>query len=187
MSLRLTTVACVSILAACGDATTDPSNDEDGTGGFETGLAYAGVFHPVVHAGEGMVELYVLSGGAQELRFGADFRTDPGPRLEVWLVKSDDPMDSETVVQAEYVSLGPLRSATGEQTYGCSRRHPSRPVPVRRRLVCALRGELRHGSADAAVVGSRTGGSSAHIFDRVVHNVLVDVRDFAVPDTVRDD
>lgn len=107
--------ACALMLSGCDGATTLPT---DVTGhGQQPGLAYSGTFHPVVHDGEGMAEVYVLDGGALELRFSDDFVTNDGPKLEVWLVRAPDALDSETVVGAEYISLGDLKSPAGRQSY----------------------------------------------------------------------
>ena len=81
-----------------------------------TTTTYAGQFHPVVHSGMGMVTAS-KSGFTAQLRFAADFSTHGGPALEVWLVEATDATDSETVLQSPHVSLGPLQSTTGTQTY----------------------------------------------------------------------
>jgi anti-sigma-K factor RskA len=110
--------ACVLALAAC-DSTTAPVNQMTPTDTTTTvtGLVYSGAFHPVVHNGAGTAEVYRLESGSLELRFGTDFATADGPKLEVWLVKADDAPDSETVLATDYVSLGELESAAGAQTY----------------------------------------------------------------------
>lgn len=107
---------CLAALVACsgGGAASSGSNP----GGPNPGptLEYVGSFHPVAHAGAGMAQVY-LTGGATELRFTGSFATQGGPNLEVWLVAADDLPDNATVLQSPHVSLGPLQSPTGAQTY----------------------------------------------------------------------
>lgn len=113
MRRTLMTLACAG-LAACSSGSsggaTGPGNNPVPT------LTYAGDFHPVAHAVTGMAEVY-LTGSASELRFTPAFSTQANPNLEVWLVEADDATDNMTVLQSAHVSLGPLKSASGAQTY----------------------------------------------------------------------
>jgi Electron transfer DM13 len=117
MKRLFTAGLCLAALAGCsgssGSSTTGPSG---GNPGPTPTLAYAGTFHPVAHAGMGMADVY-LTGSSAELRFTGDFATQGGPNLEVWLVQADDPSDNATVLQSAHLSLGPLQSASGAQTY----------------------------------------------------------------------
>jgi hypothetical protein len=70
----------------------------------------------VAHTVTGTAEVY-LTGSAAELRFTSAFATQANPNLEVWLVEADDATDNLTVLQSAHVSLGPLRSASGAQSY----------------------------------------------------------------------
>lgn len=110
--------ACAALLAACGGGSSTGPAGGGGGGGGGGGptLEYAGDFHPVAHAGSGSADVYLV-GSAAELRLSSTFSTAVNPNLEVWLVAADDPMDNQTVEQSAHVSLGPLQSATGAQTY----------------------------------------------------------------------
>lgn len=46
-----------------------------------------------------------------------DFTVTPGPDLEVWLVRDPAPSTSAAVLASEWISLGPLESPTGNQSY----------------------------------------------------------------------
>jgi len=108
------------VLVACGgsDPTGTPDPEDGDAGGPGVGeVILSGSFHPVVHPGSGTASVYVFEDGSRELRLGADFVTDAGPQLEVWLVRADDAQDSETVIGADYISLGGLERAAGAQTY----------------------------------------------------------------------
>lgn len=79
-------------------------------------LLYAGTFHSVSAAAQGMAEVH-LTGGARLLLFTSDFATEINPDVEVWLVAADDASDSQTVLQSAHLSLGALESGTGAQSY----------------------------------------------------------------------
>ncbi len=117
--MRTTGIAMVvlALLAACGGGG-NGGGGSLGPGGPPPGgtLAYTGSFHPVNHTGSGTAAVYV-TGASQELRFGRDFVTQAGPRLEVWLVAADDPSDNATVLASSSISLGALESTTGVQRY----------------------------------------------------------------------
>lgn len=68
------------------------------------------------HQGAGTAVLAQTSDGRTVLQFG-DFSVTPGPDLEVWLVAADAPATSAAVLASQWVSLGSLQSANGEQTY----------------------------------------------------------------------
>jgi len=115
MSKIVPLVGLVAVLVGCSEGSGDGIMDPMGPGSGPA-LAYAGSFHPVVHAGSGMAQIYVSSVGS-ELRLSSDFATDAGPALEVWLISADDANDSAAVLAADYVSLGVLQSPNGPQTY----------------------------------------------------------------------
>lgn len=68
------------------------------------------------HQGAGTATLAETSDGRMILQFG-DFSVTRGPDLEVWLVAADAPGTSSAVLASDWVSLGPLQSASGAQTY----------------------------------------------------------------------
>lgn len=107
-------IATTIALVACSSSSTPTGT---GSGTPLTGLIYAGTFHPVADHGQGMAQIYALQNGTDEVRFTSDFATDSGPQLEVWLVSASDPTDNQSVLDAQHVSLGPLQSTTGAQTY----------------------------------------------------------------------
>ncbi|ABD56993.1 DM13 domain-containing protein [Jannaschia sp. CCS1] len=69
------------------------------------------------YQGSGSAVIAQTSDGQTVLQFG-DFSVTPGPDLEVWLVEADAPTSAAAVLASSYISLGPLQSATGGQTYG---------------------------------------------------------------------
>jgi hypothetical protein len=84
--------------------------------GSSTAVVFSGSFHPVAHPGMGNAEIVQAPDGSLTLRF-RNFETDAGPNLEVYLVAAEDPMDSQSVIDAGYVTLGALQSASGDQVY----------------------------------------------------------------------
>lgn len=68
------------------------------------------------HQGAGTAALAQTADGRMILQF-ADFSVTPGPDLEVWLVADNAPSTSAAVLASEWVSLGPLQSPSGTQTY----------------------------------------------------------------------
>lgn len=82
-------------------------------------LVLSGVFQDADqrHQGAGGAELVLTDAGALELRLGEDFAVTPGPDLEVWLVGGEVPNTSTAVLEGSYVSLGPLETPEGAQSY----------------------------------------------------------------------
>lgn len=68
------------------------------------------------YQGSGTAVLAQTSDGRTVLQLG-DFSVTPGPDLEVWLVAANAPASASAVLASTYVSLGPLQSPTGRQTY----------------------------------------------------------------------
>ncbi len=68
------------------------------------------------HQGAGTAVLAQTSDGRTLMQFG-DFSVTPGPDLEVWLVSADAPATSAAVLASDWVSLGPIQSPNGAQTY----------------------------------------------------------------------
>ena len=75
-----------------------------------------GNFHGVAHDGMGTATIYELKNGKRVLRF-ADFETSNGPDVQVYLVAADDAKDNETVTQAGFIHLGPIKGNKGDQNY----------------------------------------------------------------------
>ncbi len=75
-----------------------------------------GSFHDVAASGTGVAEIFQAPDGTRSLRLSG-FRTDPGPVLEVYMVAATDATDSQSVIDAGYVTLGVLQSPSGDQTY----------------------------------------------------------------------
>ncbi|MEJ1160721.1 DM13 domain-containing protein [Prosthecomicrobium sp. N25] len=81
-------------------------------------VALAGEFRnaDAGHKGSGRVEIVKTEKG-YEVRLAPGFATTRGPDLELWLVYHGDPRKQSDVTKSKYVSLGRLKSFTGEQTY----------------------------------------------------------------------
>lgn len=75
-----------------------------------------GAFHAVKHQGNGTATIYELEDGKRVLRL-ENFSTDNGPDLFVWLSAAPDANDEQTILNDEYVSLGPLKGNQGNQNY----------------------------------------------------------------------
>jgi len=79
-------------------------------------LLTEGSFHGVAHDTKGTAAIYVLSDGKRVLRF-TNFETSNGPDVRVFLGAAPDANDSDTVTNAGYVELGPLKGNVGDQNY----------------------------------------------------------------------
>ena len=75
-----------------------------------------GRFHSVAHPGSGDAIVYRLEDGAQVLRL-ENLDIFNGPALYVYAVAAKDASDNETVLDAGFVNLGPLKGNKGNQTY----------------------------------------------------------------------
>lgn len=67
-------------------------------------------FESVAHTTRGTATIQSNEHGKLELTFSSEFKTDSGPRLEVFLSKGAKPTASD-------INLGPLKSIQGAQTY----------------------------------------------------------------------
>jgi hypothetical protein len=76
----------------------------------------SGHFHDGAHKGAGEATIYQLANGKRVLRF-TNFETSNGPDVHVYLVASNDAKDSETVKNAGFVEVGPLKGNIGDQNY----------------------------------------------------------------------
>jgi electron transfer DM13 len=79
-------------------------------------VLFKGSFHGVAHETKGVATVYQLSDGKRVLRF-TQFETSNGPEVQVYLVAVNDANDSNTVKQAGFVSLGPIKGNIGDQNY----------------------------------------------------------------------
>jgi hypothetical protein len=76
----------------------------------------SGAFAAKAHPGVGKATI-VRKDGKATLVLGADFKTDAGPRLHVFLAGHPDPSSSSDLHAQEALDLGPLKSPSGAQTY----------------------------------------------------------------------
>lgn len=76
----------------------------------------SGEFHAVAHPGTGDAIVYRLEDGSQVLRL-ENLDIFNGPALYVYAVAADDANDSDTVLDAGFINLGPLKGNRGNQTY----------------------------------------------------------------------
>jgi hypothetical protein len=75
-----------------------------------------GEFHPVAHPGRGDAIVYRLEDGSQVLRL-ENLDIFNGPALYVYAVAAEDAKDNESVKEAGFLNLGPLKGNQGNQTY----------------------------------------------------------------------
>jgi len=76
----------------------------------------SGSFHPVLHDTSGTASVYQLSDGSRVLRF-TNFKTSNGPDVHVYLVAADDAKDNDSVKQAGFIDVGPIKGNIGDQNY----------------------------------------------------------------------
>src|SRR5437868_13925133 len=72
----------------------------------------SGEFHNGAHETKGTATLYQLPDGKKTLRL-TNFETSNGPDVVVYLVAADDAQDSDTVKQAGFVEISPLKGKIG--------------------------------------------------------------------------
>jgi hypothetical protein len=75
-----------------------------------------GQFHGVAHESSGVATVFQLPDGKRVLRF-TDFKTSNGPDVQVYLVAAPDAKDNDTVKQAGFIEIGPLKGNVGDQNY----------------------------------------------------------------------
>jgi hypothetical protein len=76
----------------------------------------SGKFHSVAHSGKGDAIVYRLEDSSHVLRL-ENLDIFNGPALYVYAVGTQDANDSETVKEAGFLNLGPLKGNKGNQTY----------------------------------------------------------------------
>ncbi len=76
----------------------------------------SGSFHKGAHDTSGTATLYQLPDGRHVLRL-AGFATSNGPDVRVLLVSAADPMDNDSVKNAQRLELGKLKGNIGDQNY----------------------------------------------------------------------
>ncbi len=79
-------------------------------------LVASGNFHDGAHATKGTASIFQLPDGKQVLRL-TGFETSNGPDVRVFLVAADDAKDNDTVKNAGYVEVAPLKGNVGDQNY----------------------------------------------------------------------
>ena len=85
------------------------------TAGMPMTLA-SGAFHSNAHETIGNAAVLSLPDGRRILRL-TNFSTSNGPDVRVYLVAASDVTDDETVKQAGFVELGPMKGNKGDQNY----------------------------------------------------------------------
>ena len=80
------------------------------------GIVSQGGFHGVAHETSGTASIYRLPGGNYVLRL-TDFETSNGPDVRVYLGQAEDANDNDSVTNAGYIELGPLKGNIGDQNY----------------------------------------------------------------------
>jgi Electron transfer DM13 len=76
----------------------------------------SGAFYNVVHDGSGQATIVQKTDGSRVLRF-TNFSVTNGPVLEVWLSAAVMPTNNAAISGAVYLSLGALKSISGDQEY----------------------------------------------------------------------
>ena len=76
----------------------------------------SGTFHSNAHETIGNAAILSLPDGRRILRL-TNFSTSNGPDVRVYLVAASDVTDDETVKQAGFVELGPMKGNKGDQNY----------------------------------------------------------------------
>jgi Electron transfer DM13 len=114
MGLHRALLTVAVLLAACNTAPTitPPTPPPAPT---ERTLS-SGTFYNVVHNGSGSASIVEKPDGSRVLRF-SNFSVTNGPVLEVWLSAAAMPKDSPAISSAAYLSLGALKSTSGDQEY----------------------------------------------------------------------
>jgi hypothetical protein len=79
-------------------------------------MLLSGEFRTGAHETSGTATVYRAADGKQILRL-ANFKTSNGPDVRVYLVKAGDVANEETVKNAGFVDLGPLKGNMGDQNY----------------------------------------------------------------------
>lgn len=74
-----------------------------------------GQFKGYAHETEGKAAIFEVE-GKRVLRL-TDFKTSNGPDVHVYLVAARDAMDNDTVKNAGYIDLGPMKGNIGDQNY----------------------------------------------------------------------
>ena len=87
----------------------------DGAAATPTTLAM-GTFHSNAHDTKGTASVIDVGGGRRVLRL-TNFATSNGPDVRVYLVAAADVQDNETVKNAGFVELGPMKGNIGDQNY----------------------------------------------------------------------
>lgn len=79
----------------------------------------SGTFHSVLHETKGSANIYQLGDGSRVLRF-TNFTTSNGPDVHVYMVASNDAVDSASVLRVGFIDLGAIKANIGDQNYRLS-------------------------------------------------------------------
>jgi hypothetical protein len=84
--------------------------------GEATKTLASGTFHSVLHETKGSATIYQVGDGSRVLRF-TNFLTSNGPDVHVYMVASNDAIDSASVLRAGFIDLGAIKANIGDQNY----------------------------------------------------------------------
>jgi hypothetical protein len=113
-----------------------PASVEQGSRGSDSAatshpvVISSGKFHSVAHPGKGDAIVSRLEDGSHVLRL-ENLDIFNGPALYVYAVDAPDANDNETVEEAGFLNLGPLKGNQGSQTY----KLPAQFVPEKHRSI----------------------------------------------------
>jgi hypothetical protein len=91
-------------------------NEQFPTASAASNKLASGEFHSRAHETKGTATLFQLADGKKTLRL-TNFATSNGPDVRVYLVAAPDAKDDDTVKNAGFVDLGPMKGNIGDQNY----------------------------------------------------------------------
>ncbi|HZX13788.1 MAG TPA: DM13 domain-containing protein [Thermodesulfobacteriota bacterium] len=150
-----------------------------------------GSFHGVAHDGKGTATIYQLPDGKKVLRF-TEFETSNGPDVQVYLVAAEDANDNDTVTNAGFIHIGPLKGNVGDQNYDLPSdvdlsKHKAVTIWCRRFGVNFATAPLKEGASGAASakMGSTPVALSGGNFHGVAHETKGNATIYQLPDGKR--
>ena len=91
-------------------------NEQFPTASAASNKLASGQFHSGAHETKGTATVFQLADGKKTLRL-TNFETSNGPDVHVYLVAAADARDNDTVKNAGFVDLGPMKGNIGDQNY----------------------------------------------------------------------
>jgi hypothetical protein len=91
-------------------------NEQFPTASVASNKLASGEFHNGAHETKGTATVFQLADGKKTLRL-TNFETSNGPDVHVYLVAAGDAKDNDTVKNAGFVDLGPMKGNIGDQNY----------------------------------------------------------------------